>query len=233
MQVWMFASNLQVEDNAPRKNDGVTILYEKYCRVGNIEYMIPSVSIHANDVKISNSGSIGLRELEGKVYEITGVAVDGYTYLSMCNYVIIYLVLDVGFLMRAEIRLPKKYLEMKTRVGTRCVPLTLTEKDKPKVLKISKGDFVTFKSKIEAMWTDMWAGEVYVSFKGKIVEREIMKDHSMWLLVEVLPHEKEYKLDSYYSKHPLSQRLSDGDITIEYPSSKDYKLYSYNYRPKS
>ncbi len=224
MRVWMFTSTLQVEDNAPRDSDGLTILYEEYCKIGDIEYMIPTISVNIENVKISKNGSIGLKELERKAYEITGKVIDGYTYLSMRNYDIIYLVLDVGFLIRAEIKLPKKYLKMKTKERSRYVPLTLKEEDKPKVLKISRGDIIAFKSTIEAMWTDMWGGAVYVSFKGKIVDREIMKDHSMWLLVEVLPHEKEYKLDSYYSKHPLSQRLSDGDIVIEYPSSKDYNL---------
>ncbi len=223
MRIWMFASNLQVEDNAPRKNDGVTILYEEYCKIGDIEYMIPTVSVNIEDVKISKNGSIGLKELEGKEYEITGKVIDGYFHFGYCDTNFIYLVIDVGFLLRVSIDVPNKYLKIKTEYGYRCVPLVITEEDRPRTIRISKGDFITLKSKIEAMWTDMWCGAVYVSFKGKIVDREIMKDHSMWLLVEVLPHKKEYELDSYPSRHPLSQRLADGDIVVEYPTVEDNK----------
>ena len=218
MRVWIFTSTLQIEDNAPRANDGVTILYEEYCKVGDIVYMIPSVSLKVEDVKISKDGNIGLKELEGKMYEITGKVIDGYFHFGYCDTNSIYLVMDVGFLLRVSIDVPNKHLKIKTECGHRCVPLTLTDKDNPKTIKISKGDLITFKSKIEAMWTDMWCGAVDVSFKGKIVEREIMEDHSMWLLVEVLPHEKTYKLDLHFSNLPLSQKLSDGDIVVEYPT---------------
>ncbi len=224
MRVWMFASTLQVEDNAPVDSDDLTILYKEYCKIGDIEYMIPSVSVNIEDVKISKSGNIGLKELEGKEYEITGKVIDGYFHFGYCDTNSIYLVIDVGFLLRVSIDMPNKHLKIKTDYGYRCVPLVITEEDNPRIIRISKGDFITLKSKIEAMWTDMWCGAVDVSFKGKIVDREIMKDHSMWLLVEVLPHEKEYELDSYSSRNPLSQRLSDGDIIVEYPSSRDYKF---------
>ena len=224
MRVWMFTSTLQVEDNAPANHDEIGILYEEYCKVADIVYMMPTVSLNIEDVKISKNGSIELKEIGERMYEITGKVIDGYFHFGYCDTNFIYLVIDVGFLLRVSIDMPNKHLKIKTECGYRCVPLVLTEEDRPRTIRISKGDFITFKSKIHAMWTDMWGGAVYVSFKGKIVDREIMKDHSMWLLVEVLPHEKEYELDSYYSKHPLSQRLSDGDIVVEYPSSKDYNL---------
>ena len=180
--------------------------------------MMPTVSLNVEDVKISKDGSIGLKELEGKMYEITGKVIDGYFHFGYCDTNSIYLIIDAGFLLRVSINIPNKHLKIKRNMDIGVYPLTLTDKNNPQTIKISKGDLITFKSKIEAMWTDMWCGAVDVSFKGKIVEREIMEDHSMWLLVEVLPHEKIYKLDLHFSNRPMYQKLSDGDIVVEYPT---------------
>ena len=214
MQVWMFADNIQVEDNAPWDEELGT-LYQEFAKVGEIVGPYPTVYVDVKDVSISKDGKINLEELEDKQYKITGEIVDGYLYFGYCDYSIIYLVIDVGFLIRLSIDVPLKHLKIKTDTGYRCVPLTLTEDDEPKSMQLSKGDFITFPAKIWAMWTDMWTGAVDVSFRGKIVDREINEDHSMWLLMEPLPSKKEYKLDS---RGKLDQRLADGDMLVEYPT---------------
>ncbi len=211
MQVWMFASEVQVDDNAPRGED-LEILYRKFAMVGEIVDPYPTVDVDVKDVSISKEGRIGLEGIGDKQYRITGEILDGYLYTAYCGRNIVYLVVDAGFLLRLAINVPLKYVRMKTGSVSRCVPLTLTEEDGPRSIRFSKGDLITFPAEIWAMWTDMWGSAVEVSFRGKIVDREINEDHSMWLLLEPLPSKKEYWLDT---KH---RRLSEGDIVIEYPT---------------
>ncbi len=218
MPVKMFVSNTQVEDIAPR-DERLHIVYEDCCKVGEIIYPQPSISSEISGIKISRAGKSELTESDYGMYKVSGKIIGGFDYFGY-NVGILYLVIDAGFLIRAEIIYPVKHLIMKTDTGKRYVPLVLTSEDKPAKLEVGLGDYVTFEStRINAMWLDIWEGAVYIKFKGEIVDRTICEDKSMWIDVQPLNIEKHFELDSYYSKLPLSRILTwDERIEIEYPT---------------
>jgi hypothetical protein len=206
MQVWIFANDVQVMDIAPR-DENINILYEECCVIGEIIEPLPVAYVNMDDIIVSEYGNIDIVELENKTYKITEKIIDGYMdSITYKNKRRIYLVIDAGFLIRLEISIPTHYKDNNTT-------------DKEGVRKynrviFSKGSFVSFIGTIEAIWADICCGEIYVSFKGRVINRIINKDHSMWILVDPLKHRKEYKI--YTLK---KQTLSNGDIVIEYPTN--------------
>ena len=214
----MFVSSIQTEDIAPR-DENLNILYEEFCKVGDVINPQPTVTAKINTVKISKKAHPELTEIGDGKYRITGKIIGGFNHFGH-RIGDIYLVIDVGFLIRANVVYPIKHITIKTENGKRYVPLVLTPEDEPETLSIGLGDYITFESVIiKAMWLDLWESTIYVDFKGTVVDRVINKDKSMWITVEPIKIEKKFQLCEYYSKLPLSKILSkDKRILIEYPS---------------
>ncbi len=204
----MYADDIQVMDIAPR-DENMNILYEKCCVIGEIIYPIPVAYVNIDDITISEYGNIEIIELDNKTYKITGKIIDGYMdaiVYKNTNTRRIYLVIDSGFLIRLEISIPAHDNKSKTT-------------DKERVRKhnrviFSKGNFVTFIGKIEAIWADICCGEIYILFKGKVINRIINKDNTMWIQVDPLKHLKEYKICNL-----KKQTLSSGDIFVGYSTN--------------
>jgi len=100
--------------------------------------MMPTVSLNVEDVKISKDGSIGLKELEGKMYEITGKVIDGYFHFGYCDTNSIYLIIDAGFLLRVSINIPNKHLKIKRNMDIGVYPSPSQIRIIPKQLKFQR-----------------------------------------------------------------------------------------------
>ncbi len=219
MNVKMYLDSLQVEDNAPRKDDGVTIIPEEFCKIGEIINPYPTCYADVEEVKISKKGEVKFEEIREGKYRITGKIVGGYieTWYDSRR---LYLAIDVGFLIRLMVKIPLKYIEIPTDTGRRRVILTLTPDDNPKTMRIAIGDYITFTSIIYAMFTDMWCSDLDVNFKGKVAKRKINDDHTMWIWVEPIPVEKKFKLGSL-SEWRSSEVLKEGKVIgFEYPTRR-------------
>ncbi len=218
MKMKMYVSAIQTEDITPR-DENLNILYDEFCKVGDIISPQPTITAKINAVKISKKACPELTEIGDGKFRITGKIIGGFNHFGY-QMGDIYLVIDVGFLIRADVIYPVKHITIKTESRKRYVPLVLTPEDEPETLSIGLGDYITFESAvIEAMWLDLWESAIYVDFKGVVVDCIINKDKSMWITVEPIKIEKKFQLSDYYSRLPLSLILSeDKRILIEYPS---------------
>jgi len=181
---------------------------------------MPTLDTEITKVEFSREGRKEIVETGEGRYRITGEILDGYDffgYYGYCNGKV-HLVIDAGFLIRVGVTYPIKH----AKIGSRCVPLVLSEEDEPRTIVIRKGDYITIESaRIEAMWLDMWTGDISVKFRGRIVDRRMNEGGSMGILVEPLPMKKEYEL--CISPKPDARRQIlryDGKITITYPARK-------------
>jgi len=219
MRVWMFVYDIQIDDMAPR-DDELRILREEFCKVGDVEEMMPTLDTEVTKVEFSREGRKEIVETGEGRYRITGEILDGYEFFGYCGYCKgkVHLVIDAGILIRVGVNYPIKH----AKIGSRCVPLVLSDDDEPRTIVIRKSDYITIESvSIDAMWLEMWSGDISVKFRGRIVDRRMTEDGNMWILVEPLPMKKEYEL--CISPKPDARRQIlryDGKITITYPARK-------------
>ena len=132
---------------SPLKPKYDTEIYQ-LCRCGRLPAIYRWMITH---MRISKDGKVNLKEIRGRQCMVTSKIFDGYFYFGCHSHSTIYLVVYVGFLIRMVIDVPLKYLKVKTDMGHQCIPLTLTDENETKPIRLSKGDFITFPTKILAI----------------------------------------------------------------------------------
>ena len=96
----MFVSETQIDDMAPRDDD-LRILREEFCKVGDVEEMMPTLDTEITKVEFSREGRKEIVETGEGRYRITGEILDGYDFFGDYGYCNgkVHLVIDAGFLI--------------------------------------------------------------------------------------------------------------------------------------
>ena len=210
MEIKLFVDSVQIEDMTSSNK----IKKDEFMKVGDKCTCMPSINTTMREIVKSSPFKQKILKPIGKYdYEVSGKILGGF----IPKFDHIFMVIDCGIPIRVCIKDPRRYREELHNKNKKISRLILIRppKEYKKKIKFKKGDYISLKTKINAMWLDEWKDSILTNkINGTVIKREKINKNIIITVDCKPPKFPKVKYDYYRSKK--SQKIGSKNVYLEY-----------------